>query len=363
MTFTETLQSRFNATSNNFDAIRLGAAVLVLFGHAYSLAGAPADPVSELLGLGYIGTLAVSVFFVLSGFLITRSVERSTFLSYLAARALRILPALILVTMLEAWVLGPIFFEFDVPWYLKTLAPAHMKNVLVFGLDPWIAGVFQHNPVPFVNGSLWTLPTETLFYLLLPFLLLLFAKRRWTILLLWIAFVAAEPAAAAVGLNKAGLGDILLNSMRVFPTIQMAGFFLAGVTAWLYRDRVPWDWGMFLAVIALLFAARGGVASPVLVKLCLPYAVLFVGLGSGIGSRLKDRIGDLSYGTYLFGFPVLNSIIELGRQSLAPSLVFGVALPATLLLAALSWWFVEMPALRLRRRVKVSAIAKAGIRP
>jgi peptidoglycan/LPS O-acetylase OafA/YrhL len=353
MNFSSTLQSRFDAGANNFDTIRLVAALLVLFGHAYSLAGVPADPISNLVALGYIGTLAVAVFFVLSGFLIARSVERSTLSSYLAARVLRIIPALALVTTLEAWVLGPYFFEADVPWYLQTLAPAHMKNVLVFGLDPWIAGVFTHNPVPFVNGSLWTLPVEALFYLLLPFLMLLAMRRRWVILMLWLTSLAAEPVAVWYGLNGAALGGLLFNAVRVFPTIQMAGYFLAGVVAWLYRDQVPWDRGVFLATVILLFAARGGMAVPLVLKLCLPYAVLYAGIAGGFGSRLKARIGDLSYGVYLFGFPVLGSIVALGHQTLSPQALFGIALPVTLVFAMLSWHLVENPALQLRRRMRL----------
>ena len=102
----------------------------------------------------------------------------------------------------------------------------------------------------------------------------------------------------------------------------MAGYFLAGVTAWLYRDRVPWDRGVFLTAAILLFAARGGMAAPLVLKLCLPYALLYIGLAGGVGTRLKARIGDLSYGVYLFGFPVLNSVVALGQQSLSPLTVF-----------------------------------------
>jgi len=95
-----------------------------------------------------------------------------------------------------------------------------MKNVLVFGLDPWIAGVFAHNPVPFVNGSLWTLPAEALFYLLLPFLLLLATQRRWVVLGLWLTSLAAEPVAVWYGLNDVALeGGILFNAVRVFLRI------------------------------------------------------------------------------------------------------------------------------------------------
>lgn len=364
MIFAATLQSRFDARSNNFDLIRLVAAVTVVYGHAYSLAGdaaKPVDPLSTLVALGYSGTLAVAVFFVLSGFLIARSFERSTLQSYLAARALRILPALALVTAMESFVLGPYFFEGNVGWYLLHVAPWHLRNVLVFGEEPWIAGVFTHNPVPVVNGALWSLPIEALFYLVLPFLLLLASGRRWVVLALWLATLAAEPVAGWYGLGDNTPGAVVFNEVRVFQAIHMGGYYLAGVVAWLYRDRVPWDRGVFLSALLLLFAVRGGVAAPLMLKLCLPYAVLWIGLAGGAGSRLKAGIGDLSYGVYLFGFPVLGSVVALGGQVLPPEVVFALALPVTVGLAAMSWHLVESPALRLRHWLRRRDTARVSL--
>ena len=364
MTFAATLQSRFDARSNNFDLIRLVAAVTVVYGHSYSLAGdaaKPVDPLSTLVALGYSGTLAVAVFFVLSGFLIARSFERSTLQSYLAARALRILPALALVTAMESFVLGPYFFEGNVGWYLLHVAPGHLRNVLVFGEEPWLAGVFTHNPVPVVNGALWSLPIEALFYLVLPFLLLLASGRRWVVLALWLATLAAEPVAGWYGLGDNTPGAVVFNEVRVFQAIHMGGYYLAGVVAWLYRDRVPWDRGVFLSALLLLFAVRGGVAAPLMLKLCLPYAVLWIGLAGGVGSRLKAGIGDLSYGVYLFGFPVLGSVVALGGLALSPEVVFAFALPATVGLAAMSWHLVESPALRLRHWLRRRDTARVSL--
>jgi len=68
---------------------------------------------------------------------------------------------------------------------------------------------------------------------------------------------------------------------------------------------------------------------------------------------LKARIGDLSYGLYLFGFPVLGSIVALSHQTLSAETVFGIALPVTLVFAILSWHLVENPALRLRHKVRL----------
>jgi len=317
------------------------------------------------VALGYSGTLAVAVFFVLSGFLVARSVERSSLQGYLMARALRILPALALalVTVMEAFVLGPCFFEGNVGWYLVHVAPGHLRNVLVFGEEPWIAGVFTHNPVPVVNGALWSLPIEALFYLVLPFLLLLASGRRWVVLALWLATLVAEPVAAWYGLGDNAPGAVVFNEVRVFQAINMGGYYLAGVVAWLYRDQVPWDRGVFLSalLLLLLFAVRGGVAAPLMLKLCLPYAVLWIGLAGGAGSRLEAGIGDLSYGVYLFGFPVLSTVVALGRQVLPPEAVFAFALPATVGLAAMSWHLVESPALRLRQWLRRRDAARVSL--
>ena len=366
MTFSATLASRFDPRANNIDLIRLVAAVAVVFGHAWSLTDDPAqrvDPVSTAVGLGYIGTLAVAAFFVLSGFLVTRSVERSTLGAYLAARALRILPALAFVTLLEAFVLGPLFFEGDVGWYLTNIAPKHLWNVSIFGQDPWMAGVFTQNPVPMVNGALWTLPIETLFYLLLPFVMMLARGRRWVVLLMFAACLAGEQAARWVGLGEANPGAVLFNEVRAYQALTMGGFYLAGVAAWLYRDRIAFDGGLFCLALMLLFAVRGGEATQPVLKLCFSYAVLWIGIAGRTGARLKAALGDLSYGTYLFGFPVIGCVIALGHQRLPPAAVFACALPATLVLAALSWHLVERPALWLRRRLasrRVGMTAMAG---
>ena len=315
------------------DAVRLAAALLVAYCHAYALAGGPGDPVSTLVALGYGGTLSVAVFFVLSGFLIARSAERSALSGYLAARALRILPALALATVFEAFVLGPLFFEGNVPWYLRNIAPGHLWNMLVFGEDPYLAGVFAHNPVPFVNGALWSLPIEALLYLLLPFLLIVASGRRWVVLALWAACVAAERAAVSYGLADDAPGALLFNQVRVYPALQMASYYLAGVVLWLFRDRVPFDRGMAWSCALLLFAVRGGIAAP----------------------RLKSRIGDWSYGIYVFHFPVLGAVVALGGQALPGQAVFLYGIPVVLGLAAFSWHVVEAPALRVRQRLRRTA--------
>lgn len=348
-----TLNTKFDPSNNNFDLIRLGAALIVVLSHSYSLVGAPWEPISRLFNYGYGGTLAVAVFFVISGFLIARSVQLQELSIYIRSRLLRIIPALILVTLIEAFVIAPLFYEGEsLRYYFQVDAPRHLLNIFVFGEDPWMANVFSKLPWPYVNGSLWSLPVESLFYILLPFLMLVAAGgRRWVLLAIFVASLFAEPIARHYGLNESQRGVFLFKTVSLFQTTQFFSYFMAGVVAWSYRDRITWNKGYFLLCTLILFAAQNSLTAPLALKLCLPYIVLFVGLYNGVGTKLKRKIGDLSYGVYLIGYPVINSVISLGAMKLSPEIVFGIAASVSLIFAWFSWHLVERPALKLKSKL------------
>ncbi len=346
-----TLAAAFDPGRNNFDAIRLAAALVVVLSHSYSLTSATWEPVSTYLHYGYGGTLAVDVFFVISGFLIARSVETQDLPAYLTARILRIIPGLALVTAVETFLIAPLFFEGARSYYFHHYALGHLGNILVFGEDPFIPNVFSKLPYPYLNGSLWTLPVESLFYLLLPVLLLCAAgRRRWLVLLAFAASLAAGPVAHAYGLDDTHPGSFLFRTVSADALAEYTCYFLAGVVAWMYRDRITLHRGGLGLCLLILFAARDSFAGPFVLKLCLPYLVLSIGIATGAGTRLKRSVGDLSYGVYLFGYPVINTVISLAPKGLSTERVFLITTVICLACAWLSWHFVERPALRLKKR-------------
>ena len=160
-----------DARKNNLDIIRFLAATLVVFSHAYPLTtGNNATEPFAVCSNGQMtfGELAVSIFFIISGFLITQSYDRSKNpIYYFKARVLRIFPGLIFCVLLTVFFLGPIFTELNVKDYFKDPKTYdYLKTITLYWIQYDLPGVFQTNVWPgAVNGSLWTLWYEFFFYI------------------------------------------------------------------------------------------------------------------------------------------------------------------------------------------------------
>ncbi|MFM7726993.1 MAG: acyltransferase family protein, partial [Flavobacteriales bacterium] len=180
--------------SNNLDAIRLFAALFVLIGHAPAMLyneGYSWDPINELFGLR-IQTLGVCIFFVVSGFLVSRSwQERSSIRGFILSRVLRIFPALIIVVALSVFVLGPCLTTLSISdYFLSPVTLKYLQNVSLYRMYYYLPGVFEGNPHPgSVNGSLWTLPYEFTCYLLLMTLGIIKALKNRLVALLIILVI------------------------------------------------------------------------------------------------------------------------------------------------------------------------------
>jgi len=334
--------------ANNFDALRLAAALMVLVGHAYVLSGrSPAEPLAAHTGVGGLGELGVSVFFVISGFLVTMSFERAgSAAAYLANRVLRIAPGLAVSLALTAWALGPLVTNLAASEYFARpqtwLYVA--RNALLYPVTYLLPGVFERNPYPAaVNGSLWTLRLEFTFYLLPPLL----ARLGW-LGRSGLATVAAAAAAAYLVLAAAGHPAVLLIAARNF------WLFAAGAALYVWRDspflKRPFWPGLALAAFAVSLPLRA--VTPFVAPLALPLLVAAFALRPLPGLRSVSRAGDLSYGVYIYAFPVQQALMQaLGPERLGTAAFVGLTLAAVLPLAALSWRFVERPALGLKPRV------------
>jgi peptidoglycan/LPS O-acetylase OafA/YrhL len=317
--------------ANNFYALRLLAAFAVLFGHGYAVAGAACEPLIECsLGYTNVSRIAVDIFFVVSGYLVTESwVRDPNPRRFLARRALRILPALCVAVVATALILGPIVTTLPLASYFREPGTwAYLWWSALRSGPPALPGVFSMNAIPFANASLWTLPMESSFYLMVA-------------AIGCFGFVTRTGATLALFVALAGclwLGDRYSES---------AAYFAAGACAYAFRGSVRFSALGGLMVVGFAILTTGELQRWIIL-MGLPYGALAFALTPGWPLDRLDRFGDLSYGLYLYAFPV-QQVVEL---YLHPSISVGIAgaFSITMLLAGLSWWLVESRMLRLKPR-------------
>ena len=333
---------------NNLNLIRMIAASAVIFSHAFPIAYGigTEEPLEGLTGYS-LGWTAVAVFFVVSGFLITRSFDRRPSLArWSLARVLRLYPGLIVVLLLTVFVLGPTFTTLPAEAYFTangtlTYLPANLS--LAFLQYP-LPGVFADNAFPrVINGSLWTLFYEVVCYFgVLAAGLLGLLKRKYV----FTAFVGMLAIAAGL---LAHFGPIEGGAMvRVNALVRLAFPFALGMAAYLWRDRLRLDIRLVAAVWLAAILAWFTPLFPVVFVGALSFTVLFLGYVPSGAVRSYNRLGDYSYGTYIYAFPMQQMVQHLNPQGgWAANVAF--AIPPTVVLAILSWHLVEKRALALAK--------------
>ena len=330
---------------NNFDLIRVAAAFSVLFAHSRALSGA-APPLAEGALRNFdAGTVAVDVFFFTSGFLVTASLlGRANIFEYVWARAMRIFPALWVMLLVTVTALG--LFVGTLPVSEFFASPVTHDYVLrcatlVNGVRYELPGLFAGNPLtPGVNGSLWTLPIEWRLYEYLA--------AGWVLLALRPAWRGAVfrygTVAAALILLAVVLRTFFVENTRDQALVPTFMFFY-GAALQMWRARINLSYFRFALLAAALAGASlsSKVFLPVylatLGPLILHAAYLFGG-----PIRAYNRVGDYSYGVYIYAFPIQQSLIALiPGLSLMGLNIYASAL--TLACAVLSWHLLEKPAL------------------
>ncbi len=328
---------------NNFGLLRLVLALAVVVSHAFSVTtGIVEDePLARLTGFT-LGEHAVNGFFAISGFLVTMSYVNRGWRDYILARVLRIAPGLIAATLVVSLVLGGALSRLDLSAYLGDgrLWRFIWNTLTSFKSAAALPGVFEGNPLPFPMGTVWTLKYESLCYLgvLVAGLVGLLLRRELAL-------------AALVLLALAVIGREIVTPdgpKGVETALRLPLIFLAGGVAYLWRERVPLSlWGLAgaLALTALLATTPAYKAA---LFLTTAWGVLVLALSPALTARRSEPPADLSYGVYLYGWPVQQALVVFWPGAAALTLLWP-ALALTLVVAALSWYGVEKPALGLKR--------------
>lgn len=333
-----TVASEFDRRANGLNFLRLCLAAGVIVWHSVPLTGHAITwpPLRQLMG-----DISVDTFFAISGFLIAGSwLGRPRLGSFLLARALRILPAFYACLLFTALVLAPVMVAITGGRLHLADEWAYIRaNGLMWVNRYEIAGTPEGVPYPHVwNGSIWTLAWESLCYLGIAALGLAGLLRRRRVSIAAFCLVWLLALGVALGFTDRWL---------IVTFARFALVFFAGVIVQLWADRIPVNrWLITSCAIAIPLSAF--LPNYRLVA-ALPLAYLAIVLGSRLRAPRWQLHNDLSYGVYVYAFPVQQSLAMLGLWRLGP--IFPIlSMIFTLPFAAASWFGVERWALKLKSR-------------
>lgn len=329
---------------NGFTGLRLGLALAVVVSHAFSVGtGVAADePLARATGYT-LGEHAVNGFFAVSGFLVTMSCDRRGPRDYAIARTLRILPGLVAATLIVSLVVGGAMTRLPLGEYLRDpgLWSFIRGTLTTFKSNAALPGVFEDNPYRSPLGTVWTLKYEVLCYLgVLAAALCGVLRRRW------IAPALCLGLGLALGIAVALDGDALPKGIETALRLPM--IFTAGAGLYLWRDRLRIAFPAMICLAIALFVLARTPAYPPLLFLASAYGAVWLALGP-LAAKPFDPAADLSYGIYLYGWPVQQTLHALWPAPTGLALLLP-ALAVTLAVAALSWHAIERPALALKAR-------------
>jgi peptidoglycan/LPS O-acetylase OafA/YrhL len=341
---------------SGFDLLRIVAACVVVVSHAIYLTGTPEpQPLAWSADPWPLGTWGVAVFFVTSGFLVTRSWELDPDLGRFASRrATRIWPALVVVVVGMALVAGPVLTALPVRDYLSDPTTwTYIALNAVLATVYFLPGVFLDHVDAVVNGSLWSLPLEVACYVVVAALGVVGVMRRRGIVIA--LAVTAVVLAWLVDVGVVPLAEQFGTLAHRAPAL-LALFLLGAAAQKLPLPRSPW---LVAAAVAFVVLAHDLPVSGI-GYVALTYLVLWVGTASSTAIDRLHRLGDPSYGIFLWGWPVSQLLIVLGVHtpvalvllSVLVSIAFGYA----------SWWAIERRALH-RTRARLAAVSARSTAP
>lgn len=327
--------------SNNLDFLRLVLATAVVFLHLAFLAKTPlTESVSE--SLHWLSGSAVSTFFIVSGFLIYMSYDRrETVINYFWGRFLRLYPAYILLILFSSCLYFLVGDGSLVGSYASEIKYFIANAVFLNFLAPTIDGVFSTNPEPFINGSLWTLKIEVMFYCMVPIIYMLL-ERKYSYLYMLVIYVLSFIYKDFILLHK--------DTIPIAETLasQLPGqmmYFVSGIFCFKYFDILKRQFSALLIASVILMWLNFYYLQPFVIAVFI--TLVFISLPNVVSFK---KFGDISYGVYIFHFPIIQLFIAYGVVFNTVSSFF-LLIITVFLVSTLSWKLVEAPSLRLKDRV------------
>ena len=339
--------------NNNITLIRLVLASMVIMHHTYAI-----NPVSPHVDLTQwiapsdsSGSFAVKVFFFLSGLLVVNSLmHRQNTVHYWSHRVFRIFPGLLFVLLVSAFVIGPLFTDYDLHRYFsdKETYKYVFKNLLL-NTRYSLPGTFLHNPMAnAVNGSLWSLAWEFKCYIITYLVYLLSFKKYFR----WIGTICF----LLIAVQIACWNNLLCYDLHWDPYYPFY-YFLGGIVA-LHADYISLTMKSLLVVfcLAVIGYFLGNPYNTILIMSFYSFFLLWVATTPLL---LKFKLThDVSYGVYLWGFVVQQSLHTV-FPNWGSYLHLFVALVISILMGAISWFLIEKPSMSFAKKISNFTLSKA----
>jgi peptidoglycan/LPS O-acetylase OafA/YrhL len=338
--------------SNNFDFLRLFAAVAVLYSHCFPLSGTrySHDPL-DLLTKGQIsfGKFGVMIFFLISGFLITQSYDHSqNLIKYFKARFLRIFPGLFVVLVISVFVLAPCVITIPRSQYFHDPTTySYLKNIFLYPIQWNLPGIFQSNAYKgSVNGSLWTIPFEFLCYILVAILGVFNLHKSKSVAAGLVLFALLTD----INFDQITGGlDPHFGRLSLREIIHASFPFICGMLYFSFRENIVYK--PTYAAIAILSLFFAGTFGGLYFVGCLAggYLLFYIAFHGPKVTHNFGKMGDFSYGFYLYAFPIQQLVIHLNGGTMAPYKILMLSVPVTFLFSIASWHAVEKRAQGLKK--------------
>ncbi len=351
---------------NNFDVLRLISATLVIFAHGFILYGYDTSVrtsdswlATQLWSFWHFlqinaGNLGVEVFFVISGFLISKSIiSNPAQWIYWQKRLLRIMPGLAVCVLLSALLMGPAFSKLPLATYFSEPNTwVYLVSISMYKLGSELPGVFSQNPLPEINGSLWTLRYEFTCYIMVAvFSLIGIIRSRGIMLGLYVFLLVLIMALQFYPLSHKLEYVLIYTDLATTKLLSFVALFMTGIVYNLFQPYIQikgWHAGLALALTILIHQFPGlnlgGFTAP------LSGVIIFWLSYLPTSAFVKHPLGnnDYSYGIYIYGMPVQQMVMALIGTSVSVGWYITISVVATLPFAMLSWHFIEKPMLSLK---------------
>lgn len=330
--------------ANNFDFLRFLFSFLVVVGHTIILSQ---QKEFQNKFFAAMPNYSVFCFFIISGFLIFSSIERhSNLKTYIKNRIKRIFPAYIVVVIFFSVFLCIFSYQsateyFSVEW-LKYL----VANLLFLNfLEPCINFVFSNNFTCAVNGSLWTIKVELMFYAFVPILYYSIRNRslfhKNIILIILYGLSIAYFTIISIALEN----DVLAKQ---FPGSLM--YFVSGIFLYINHEYFKRNIGRILPLAILLILIEKILLS---INILTPFLIgIIIFWAAFVKSPLRHfgKYGDFSYGMYLVHFPIVQIFVQEGLFEKYSFYGFAICILVVITISIIIWHLIEKPSLNFRRK-------------